>query len=91
MTTNDALTCQQVVELVTAYLENTPLPAMRKQVEEHTAACPGCTNSIEQVRLTISMLRQGAQELVFPATKQKLLQHFRNWRRGIRVQEADTE
>ena len=82
MTTNDALTCQQVVELMTAYLENTLLPAMRKQLEEHTAECPGCTNYIEQVRLTISMLRQGAQELVFPATKQKLLQHFRNWRKG---------
>ncbi len=80
MTNEDALTCQQVMELVTDYLENVLLPEMREQLEEHTAACLSCTNYIEQVRLTIGMLQRLAQEPVFPATRQELLQVFRNWK-----------
>jgi predicted anti-sigma-YlaC factor YlaD len=53
MTIDDALTCQEVVELVTEYLENALLPEMRKRLEEHVAECPGCAAYIEQVRLTV--------------------------------------
>ena len=78
------LTCQEVVELVTEYLENVLLPETRKRLEEHVDNCPGCTTYIEQVQLTIDMLHQLAEEPVFPATKQELLQHFRkektHWR-----------
>jgi len=83
MSINDALTCQEVVELVTEYLENALLPEMRKQLEEHVADCPGCTNYIEQVRLTVGMLHQLAQEPAFPATKQELLEVFRNWKQDV--------
>jgi hypothetical protein len=82
MTINDALTCQEVVELVTDYLENALLPEMRKHLEGHIADCPGCTTYIEQVLLTIDMLHRLAEESAFPATKQELLQHFRNWKPG---------
>ena len=91
MTIDDALTCKEVVELVTEYLENVLLPGLRKQFEEHVADCPGCTNYIEQVRLTVAMLHQLAQEPVFPETKQELLEAFRNWKRGSSPQEADTQ
>ncbi len=64
MTNNDVLSCQEVVELVTEYLENTLLPEMRKQLEEHVAGCPGCVTYLEQVRQTIDMLHQLAQESV---------------------------
>ena len=80
MPINDELTCQEVVELVTEYLENTLLPETRKRLEEHVDNCPGCTTYIEQVQLTINMLHQLAEEPVFPATRQELLQHFRNWK-----------
>ena len=80
MTIDDMLTCQEVVELVTEYLENALLPEMRKQLEEHIADCPGCATYLEQVRQTIGMLHLLAQEPAFPATKQELLQHFRNWK-----------
>jgi predicted anti-sigma-YlaC factor YlaD len=72
----DELSCQQVVELVTGYLENVLLPDMRKRLEEHVEECPGCENYIEQVRLTIDMLRRIAKEPAFPATKQELLRLF---------------
>lgn len=91
MTIDDAFTCKEVVELVTDYLENALLPGSRKQLEEHVADCPGCTNYIEQVRLTVAMLHQLAQEPVFPETKQELFEAFRNWKQGSSPQEADTQ
>jgi len=80
MTNNDVLSCQEVVELVTEYLENALLPEKRKRLEEHVDNCPGCTTYIEQVQLTIGMLHRLVEEPAFPATKQELLQHFRNWK-----------
>ena len=82
MPTEDELSCQQVVELVTDYLENALLPEMQKRLEEHVAECPGCENYIEQMQLTINMLHQIARASVFPATKQELLQLFRDWKKG---------
>jgi hypothetical protein len=80
MTIDDALTCKEVVELVTDYLENVLLPGQRKQLEEHVADCPEC--AIYQVRLTVGMLHQLGQEPVFPQTKQELLEIFRKWKQG---------
>jgi anti-sigma factor RsiW len=81
MTIDDALTCQQVVELVTEYLENTLMPERRKLLEEHIADCPGCETYIEQIRQTIGMLHQLAEKPAFPAAKQELLQRFRKWKK----------
>ncbi len=81
MTNDNELSCQEVVELVTDYLENVLLPEMHKRLEDHVTECPGCAIYIDQVRQTINMLRQLAQEPVFPATKQELLEIFRNWKK----------
>ncbi len=45
--------CQQVVELVTAYLEGDLSPADTRQVEDHLAGCPGCDTYLAQMRATI--------------------------------------
>ncbi len=90
MPTEDELSCQQVVELVTDYLENALLPEMRERLEAHVAECPGCENYIEQMQLTIDMLHQIARESVFPATKQELLQLFRDWKKDSEAQETDS-
>jgi predicted anti-sigma-YlaC factor YlaD len=78
--TPNGISCQEVVELITDYLEGALLPEKRAQLEAHLADCDGCTNYIEQVRLTIGMLRSLAQEPVFPETKDELLQVFRQWK-----------
>ena len=81
MPTEDELSCQQVVELVTDYLENALLPEMRTRLEAHVAGCPGCQNFLEQVQRTIDLLHQIGRTETFPATKQKLLQLFRDWKK----------
>jgi predicted anti-sigma-YlaC factor YlaD len=78
----DELTCQQVVELVTEYLEHTLLPQLQKQFEEHLAECPGCTTYLEQIWKMTMLLRTLAQEPVFPGTKQELLELFQKWKQG---------
>jgi predicted anti-sigma-YlaC factor YlaD len=78
----DELNCQEVVELVTDYLEQALLPEMQAEFEEHVAGCPGCDTYIEQVQQTIMMLRKLAEQSMFPETKQELLEIFRNWKQG---------
>jgi len=75
----DELNCQEVVELVTDYLEQALLPEMKAAFEKHVAECPGCDTYIEQVQQTISMLRKLAVRPVFPETKEELLEIFRKW------------
>jgi predicted anti-sigma-YlaC factor YlaD len=76
------LNCQEVVELVTDYLEQALLPEMQEQFEEHIAECPGCVTYLEQVQQTIMMLRKLSEQQMFPETKQELLELFRNWKQG---------
>lgn len=45
--------CQQVVELVTAYLEGDLAPEDARQVESHLSGCPGCDAYLAQLRLTV--------------------------------------
>jgi predicted anti-sigma-YlaC factor YlaD len=76
------LNCQEVVELVTDYLEQALLPEMQAQFEEHIAECPGCDTYLEQVQQTILMLRKLTEQQMFPKTKQELVEIFRNWKQG---------
>ncbi len=77
-TNQDELNCQEVVELVTDYLEQALLPEIKAQFENHIAVCPGCDTYLDQVQQTITMLRKLAEQSIFPETKQELLEMFRN-------------
>jgi predicted anti-sigma-YlaC factor YlaD len=76
----DELNCQEVVELVTDYLEQALLPEMQAQFEKHVAECPGCDTYLEQLQQTIMMLRKLAEQPMFPETKQGLLEIFHKWK-----------
>jgi anti-sigma factor RsiW len=81
MTLERELTCQQVVELVTAYLEDGLSPEGRERFEQHLASCIGCRNYLEQMRRTIETT--GRVQLALPAElEEKLLEAFRGWRRA---------
>jgi len=81
MTLERELTCQQVVELVTAYLEDGLSPEDRERFEQHLASCVGCRNYLEQMRRTIETT--GRVQLALPAElEEKLLEAFRGWPRG---------
>jgi predicted anti-sigma-YlaC factor YlaD len=77
--TDVTLTCQELVELVTEYLEGALPAAERNRFEEHLSNCRGCTNYVEQMRQTIHLSGRLTEEQIAPEAKQKLLDTFRNW------------
>ena len=75
------LACREVVELVTAYLDDALDPVDRERLEEHLVFCDGCENYLEQMRTTIRLTGRVQDEL--PAElEQELLEAFRGWRAG---------
>ncbi len=77
----DQLSCQELVELVTAYLDDALPPADRARFEAHIAGCDGCTGYIEQIRVTIALTGRLVPEQLDPAAKAELLDAFRDWKR----------
>jgi anti-sigma factor RsiW len=76
------LTCQEMVELVTAYLEGRLDDGARARFEAHVAECDACTLYIEQMRQTIVALGRIPPETVSREAEEELLAAFRSWRAG---------
>lgn len=74
-----ALTCHEVVDIITDYLEDALPPADRRRVEEHLAICDGCTTYLEQMRETIRLTGMLTEEQIPEEQKQELLEAFRTW------------
>lgn len=75
------LTCHEMVEIITDYLEEALLPEDRRRVEEHLAICDGCTTYLEQMRETIRLTGMLSEEQIPEEHKRQLLHAFREWRR----------
>jgi anti-sigma factor RsiW len=81
MTTDvEQLSCRELVELVTDYLEGTLPEAERERFEEHLDRCDGCRTYLEQMRQTIAVLGRLPEEAVTPEAERVLLEAFRGWR-----------
>ena len=78
----DELTCQELVELVTEYLEGALPPADRARFEEHLDNCLNCRAYLEQMRQTIRTLRSLPEDALAPDARDELLRAFRSWRSG---------
>lgn len=76
------LTCAQVVELVTEYLEGGLSPADRARFETHLAACDGCTAYLDQMRVTIAVVGRVGEDDLSEHAKGELLAAFRGWSHG---------
>jgi anti-sigma factor RsiW len=79
---NDDLPCQELVELVTDYLEGGLPEPERVRFEAHLALCSGCHTYLEQMRQTIRAVGRLPEESIEPRAKQQLLTAFRDWRRS---------
>jgi anti-sigma factor RsiW len=80
------LTCQELVELVTDYLEQTLAPAERARFEKHLAGCPGCQIYLGQMRQTLKLLGTLSEESIEPAARDQLLRTFRHWKRDAEAE-----
>jgi anti-sigma factor RsiW len=76
----DDLTCQELVELVTAYLENALSLDDRRRFDAHLAECELCTEYLKQMRLTIGTLGHLSEESISTETLSELQKAFRAFR-----------
>ena len=76
----DELTCKQLVELVTDYLEGALSPADRARFDAHLAGCRGCRAHLEQMRRTIRTLGVLQEDSIAPEARERLLRAFRGWK-----------
>jgi anti-sigma factor RsiW len=75
------LACRDIVELVTAYLEDALDARDRERFEEHLVFCDGCGAYLEQMRTTIAATGR-LDDALSPELETRLLEAFRGWRGG---------
>jgi anti-sigma factor (TIGR02949 family) len=79
---HEHISCQEVVELVTDYLE-AALPADKASLfEQHLNFCEGCVWYVDQIRTTVAAVGQLSEEDVPEETRERLLAAFREWKRS---------
>ena len=74
------MTCKELVELVTDYLEGALDSQARARFEAHLAECKGCTAYLEQMHKTILLTKQLREDDIQPPVRDELLNVFRNWK-----------
>lgn len=76
------MTCKELVELVTEYLEGTLPKDTRQKMENHLSGCDGCTHYLEQMRQTIQLTGQIHEENLTAQQRDDLLRLFRDWKKS---------
>ena len=79
---NTEFSCQEMIEVVTSYLDDALPPDEQQKFERHLSYCAGCTTYVDQMRETIrqtSMVPR--QESLPPALREEIVAQFRTWKR----------
>ena len=80
MTVMEDMNCNELVELVTDYLEGRLSSTDRARFEAHLDACEGCANHLDQIRRTISTMGSLPADSLTPEMETALLGAFRRWK-----------
>jgi anti-sigma factor RsiW len=78
-TDTQQLSCQELVELVTNYLEDALSQEERDEFEHHIEGCTGCHEYVRQMGQTIELTGRLTPADVSPEAEAKLLAAFRDW------------
>jgi anti-sigma factor RsiW len=76
----EQLSCRELVELVTDYLEGALPEEARARFEDHIQRCGACAIYLEQIRQTVAALGHLPEEALSPDAERDLLEAFRGWR-----------
>ena len=76
----DEMSCKELVEVITDYLEGRMAADDRLRFETHLEECPYCVHYLEQVRATVEALGQLPEETITPDSRREVLAAFRGWR-----------
>ena len=78
--TRREMACQELVEVITGYLEGTLNEFDRARFETHLASCSSCQEYLEQMRALIRLTGKLTTRSLEPETVDSLLSAFRRWR-----------
>ena len=73
------ITCEELVERTTDYLEGALDAPQRLGYERHLAICPPCRGFLSQMRKTLVVAGSLQGEPLSPETRASLLAAFRAW------------
>jgi anti-sigma factor RsiW len=76
------MTCAELVELVTEYLEEELSDVDRARFEEHIELCPMCQTHLQQLRITIRELGRLQESDIDPDVLAEMQERFRGWHAG---------
>jgi anti-sigma factor RsiW len=82
MTQDLDLSCKELVELVTAYVEGALGADERARFDGHLTECPDCVEYVAQFRRTVAAIGLAAPELERTPPVSDLLRIFRDWKRS---------
>lgn len=75
------LTCRELVELVSDYIEGTLDPSARRRFEDHVLICDGCGAYLDQMRRTLEIVGSLSEDSLPADSQTRLLAAFRDWHR----------
>jgi anti-sigma factor RsiW len=78
----DHITCREVVELVTDYLEGALSADETDLFEQHINFCEGCDWYVDQMRKTVATVGRISEDDIPAETRDRLLAAFRDWKRS---------
>ena len=81
ITNEEELACQELVEIVSNYLEGALPEADRERFDAHLDICEGCRRYLDQMRTTIRVLGTLTEDDLDPDARDQFLQLFREWNR----------
>lgn len=76
-----ALSCRDIVELLTEYLDGGLETADRIAFERHVAICPPCRGYLAQIRTVVRLAGELREADLPPDTRADLLEAFAEWKR----------
>jgi anti-sigma factor RsiW len=74
------VTCKEVVELMTDYLDGVLSTRDRARFEEHMSGCDGCRAYLSELRTARMLMGRVAAEPVPEPLKAELMSAFRSWK-----------
>ncbi len=82
MANPDELRCQELVELVTEYLDGALSATERVRFDAHLLECDPCVEYIDQVKVTVGVVGRLSEDELTAPVREHLLAHFRAWKRS---------
>ncbi|CAO5233430.1 putative transmembrane anti-sigma factor [Frankia sp. AgKG'84/4] len=74
------MNCDELVEVVTDFLDDALDAATRRRFTEHLAECDGCDAYVGQLRTTIGLTGTLRADDLQPDLRDRLLTAFRDWK-----------